>query len=354
MIDFKKKGGGATVALDNLASTQINSSLIPDTNRLHNLGSLSKYWQRVFAESLALSSYATVGPTSAGSDNGGFFWDVATNALHIRTLAGGFGQTPDIRFTLPSGSEIIFGRQIRPLTDSNINLGTSNYYWANSYFDKLYLNATATLDGSVAGVITGIGNLYLTGACKFGDGGTTNYTEIKADGEINMHGTARVIRHLRIGAGSLKLGSSSPTAGLTGIFPHLSFSNVTEQEGHYQVLVPSRWDDTTDIEICFTWLYIGAQDDGTVKWGLEYNSKQAGEDPTAGSVTISSASAGNHTTGEMVRTCIATKILASNLSHEDTFGMRIFRDAANDTLGTGAKLLSIHFEFKMSKLGKAT
>lgn len=194
----------------------------------------------------------------------------------------------------------------------------------------------------------------LSGYSAFTQGDATNYTEIKADGEINLIGTARVLRHLRIGAGSLKLGASSPTAGLTGVFPHLAFSHTVNQEAHYQVLVPHRWDSSTDIEICFDWLYTGGQDNGTVKWGLEYNSKAEGEDPTSGSVTISNASPGNHTTGELVRTCLTAKILASNLTAEDVFGMRLFRDQANDTLGTSAILLGIHFHLIQNKLGGAT
>lgn len=195
--------------------------------------------------------------------------------------------------------------------------------------------------------------IAFTTSAVFGDGGDTSYVEIKTDGEINLHGDARVSRHLRIGSGSFKLGASSPTAGLTGVFPHLSFSNAVEQEGHYQLLVPFRWDSSIDIEICFDWLYTGAQDNGTVKWGLEYNSKKEGEDPTAGSVTISNASPGNHITGQIIRTCLTTKILAANLEAEDLFGLRIFRDVAGDSLATPAILLGIHLHIIQNKLGKA-
>jgi len=39
---------------------------------------------------------------------------------------------------------------------------------------------------------------------NIGDGGTTNYAEFKADGELNLHGTARVIKQLYLDAGALK------------------------------------------------------------------------------------------------------------------------------------------------------
>ena len=196
----------------------------------------------------------------------------------------------------------------------------------------------------------GIGSTAPQGKLHVGEQ-ATNYFKVASDGTLTLHGTARVNRHLRIGAGSLKLGASSPTVGITGVFPHLSFSQTSTQQAYYQILVPNRWDSSTDIEICFDWLYTGGQDNGTVKWGLEYNSKAEGEDPTAGSTTITQVSPGTHTTGQLVRTCITTKILASNLTAEDTFGMRIFRDQANDTLATGAILLGVHFHFTENKLG---
>ena len=162
---------------------------------------------------------------------------------------------------------------------------------------------------------------------------------------------ARVNRHIRVGSASMKLGGSSPTAGFIGVFPSLSFSQAISQEAHFQLIVPHRWDTDTDMEICFDWLYTGAQDNGTVKWGLEYNAMGEGEDPTTGSVTISCVSPGNHTTAEIQRCCITTKILKANMAPEDVFGMRIFRDRANDTLNTGAILLGIHIHYILNKLG---
>lgn len=45
-------------------------------------------------------------------------------------------------------------------TDSTDDLGSSAKYWANTYTDKLYLNATATLAGATGGQIDLVGNLY--------------------------------------------------------------------------------------------------------------------------------------------------------------------------------------------------
>lgn len=48
-------------------------------------------------------------------------------------------------------------------TDSTDDLGTSSIYWANTYTDKLYLNATATLDGATGGLITATGDVKVVG-----------------------------------------------------------------------------------------------------------------------------------------------------------------------------------------------
>lgn len=46
-----------------------------------------------------------------------------------------------------------------PGTDSAYTLGTSSLYWSNTYTDRLYLNATAYLDGAVAGTANLTGSL---------------------------------------------------------------------------------------------------------------------------------------------------------------------------------------------------
>ena len=289
-------------------------------------------------------------------------------------LAGNSNSITSFDSAIVSGRENSISSYRASVLNGNKNINGGSY----SVVGGRYMQLTSTADKSfVWGYATspvtitepnvfiiysgdvGIGTIHpkaqlqVVGNCHVGED-TTNYFEAKSDGEVYLHGTARVGRHLRVGAASLQLGAASPTRGFTGVYPHVSFSHTVNQEAHFGLLVPHRWDSTTDIEICFHWIYTGAQDNGTVKWGLEYNSKNSGEDPTAGSVTITETTAGTHTTGELVYTCISTKILAANLEAGDVFGMRIFRDQANDTLGTGAILLGIHFHFTQNKLGAAT
>lgn len=200
----------------------------------------------------------------------------------------------------------------------------------------------------------GAGAAVNLGAYSFKVGDATNYAETKNDGEINLHGTARVERHLRVGAGSWNHGASAPSAGFEGVFSTLDFDAASDDEAHYTLIIPSRWDSTIDIEFVVDWFYEGAQDNGTVCWGLEYKGVKAGEAVTGAGTTITKVSAGTHTTGQMVRTTFTTKILAANLEEHDTLGLRLYRDVSADTLAVDARIINTHFHFTQNKLGKAT
>jgi len=84
-----------------------------------------------------------------------------TNILNIDTTNGRVG----IGTTSPDYTLQVNGT-IAPETDSASDLGASSLYWANTYTDKIYLNATATLDGTVAGVTTITGDADVSGVYK--------------------------------------------------------------------------------------------------------------------------------------------------------------------------------------------
>lgn len=195
--------------------------------------------------------------------------------------------------------------------------------------------------------------LHVVGDCRFGNQ-ATNYCSFATDGELNLEGTARVTRHLRVGASSWEHGASPPTQGFDGVFVYEAFDSATDDEVYYTLIIPSRWDISTDIEFVVDWYYTGDQDNGTVTWKLEYRSMKGGEEVTGTTTTISKTSVGRHTAGEMVRTTFTTKILATNLQAKDTIGLKLSRDVSKDTLATDARLLNTHFHFIQNKLGEAT
>jgi len=188
-------------------------------------------------------------------------------------------------------------------------------------------------------------------------GDKLNYSEINDKGFLNLHGKARAIRHLRVGAGNWKPGASAPSAGFDGVFNYIEFDNASDDEVYFTLIVPSRLDLSVDVEFAVDWYYTGGQDNGTVCWAAEYKGIKAGEVVTGAGTVIAKTSAGNHLTGKMVRTTFTTKILAANLEEHDTFGIRLFRDVdgahdAGDTLVANARIINTHFHFIQNKLGK--
>lgn len=59
-------GGGATTALDNLASVAINTSLISDTDSTDDLGSTSIYWSNSYIDTMYVTERATPSTPAAG------------------------------------------------------------------------------------------------------------------------------------------------------------------------------------------------------------------------------------------------------------------------------------------------
>lgn len=183
----------------------------------------------------------------------------------------------------------------------------------------------------------------------------SNYAQIDQDGELTLAGTGRVIRHVRITAPSWSPGASAPSAGFVGIFPCWDFDNLSDDEVHYSLIVPYRYAAGTVINVNVDWCYEGAPDAGTVDWALEYITIAPGEAVDGATTTIHKMSAGNHTSGTLVRTTLDTGIIGA-VAHDD-LGLRLYRDVepvsgSEDTLGTDACLIQVHFQFIMDKLGQ--
>lgn len=61
-----------------------------------------------------------------------------------------------------------------------------------------------------------------------GDGDGVNYAEHLPDGELRLHGTARVARHLRIAAPQWKAGAAAPSEERIGVVPTLAFDAASD------------------------------------------------------------------------------------------------------------------------------
>ena len=199
--------------------------------------------------------------------------------------------------------------------------------------------------------------LDVQGDARLGHSNDGDYFETSISGFITLHGGARAIYHLAIGAPAWHLGAAAPTQGFDGVFDYLAFDDSTDDDVHFTVMVPYKWDNTTDLSFMVDWYYTGGQDNGTVCWALDYKSIKAGEAVTGGEYTIAKTSAGNHATGDMVRTMFTATISGVHLERADTLGLRLYRDVDGalddgDTLTTDARMLNTHVHVTQSRLGE--
>lgn len=76
-------------------------------------------------------------------------------------------------------------------TDSTDDLGSSTKYWANTFTDKLYLNATAYMDGATGGAIKVPGDFYAGGSSrvKIGSDSATQGTISEVGGYLRIRNT---------------------------------------------------------------------------------------------------------------------------------------------------------------------
>ncbi|MHA1481829.1 MAG: hypothetical protein ACTSQA_00140 [Candidatus Heimdallarchaeaceae archaeon] len=129
-------------------------------------------------------------------------------------------------------------------------------------------------------------------------GGAVNYTEIKSDGEINLHGTARVKKKIYIGANGIRAPGAKPATfvedGLTGCWEFSDAIEANQESVSGTFLIPPDIDITIPITLNIGWHANGISP-GNCKWQLEYLWISPNEDVTAGAqetlTIVSTASA---------------------------------------------------------------
>ena len=198
---------------------------------------------------------------------------------------------------------------------------------------------------------------------EFGDGGTTNYLQVAADGEINLFGTARVHKSIEIDLTSMKKGVGSPPAdGLKDGFQTLDFDDTSDEEVFFKFIAPTDADLSCDMSIHLMFFVdtapVGA---ANVVWGIEWKAIAPGEtvDFTGGTDTILDIHA--ITTGTPANDALLLESEdiaggAGAISPSDLLLCRLYRDAdhASDTFTGDVRLIAAHVHYCSNKLGEAT
>jgi hypothetical protein len=189
---------------------------------------------------------------------------------------------------------------------------------------------------------------------RFGDG--TNQAIIKADGEINLEGTARVYKVIAIRPSGFAAPGTKPAVSVEhGIGMSWEFSDGTDDTIEAEIQLPQDMDRTVAPEFNIGWDSDTADPGDNTKqcyWQLEYLYLSLNEDVTAAAQeTLYQVTSASTTTNGLVVTTITGLDLPSAT---DRFMMiRIKRMGAEgtDTLGDVAYLNGCGFKYTSDKLG---
>ncbi len=197
---------------------------------------------------------------------------------------------------------------------------------------------------------------------KIGDGGTTNYAQFAADGELALAGTARVEKEIIVGAASWhRPTSGAPDEAIVGLGQALLFDAGSDQHVHYQTIIPEDFAAGTEITVQVDWSFDTEEADHYVVWELNYLVVANGEDPAAAGALTYQQSAittadGDVSEDKVIHTTFGTNITGAVV--DDILIMKFNRDAngtnAADTLTQDARLHTVHLHYVSDKLGQAT
>jgi hypothetical protein len=229
----------------------------------------------------------------------------------------------------------------------------------------IYVAKTGASTNNVAAYFSASGatNNYAVkavGISRFGDGGTTNYCQIAADGEITLAGTARVKKHVDLANAALGKGSTAPTQVIIGTYTAWEFD--IGDDAVLDLDVPPDWASGTDIVLTVCW-YIDeayATASGEVQWRMAWSacphdSTEAIDAPThtgsadSGDVNIPA------TAKYLTETTVLT-ISGASLSAGDALGITLSRIALTGGTDPTADPAIVHVEMQYTadKLGEAT
>ena len=196
---------------------------------------------------------------------------------------------------------------------------------------------------------------------QFGDGikigySDTNYVAFAGDGEITMHGTARVRKHMIIPVSSVRVpGAAAPGIAIIGNFAVLQFAGVgASEQVNFSFEIPDDYSVGSNLLVHIHWAPTNT-DAGGVVWQLTTAALASGtgELISAAGTTAFVIDAASTIQDELL---VSDDMSVSGVVAEDVLGCTLFRDPAHgsDTYGSDASLVFIEVSYLVDKLGLAT
>ncbi len=222
---------------------------------------------------------------------------------------------------------------------------------------KLFLNGTSS-DGLITffedeNVLEFANDVNFGGNAFLGKG--ENYSQFDVNGILTLHGNARVLQTLSLGARTATTGATAPTSAIVGTYPVLQFSqNPPVESAYFTGHVPDDWDHDTNIIIHIHWAPTtgGA---GDVVWDVDFVSidPENNEVLTAGTTDLNILDSAQGLQDELLEA--GDLIIPANALMEDhVVGLKLSRNTSDpaDTYGASASFVLMHIEYIANKLGE--
>lgn len=278
---------------------------------------------------------------------------------------------------LATGQKLHLGTSYLAESGGNVNIDPSGTYCSlldgakfaflsagNDKHIEIYHDDTDAIfnvpagDGGLITKINGSNRIKVTsaGLIQLGDAGVTNYAQFAADGELNLFGTARVIRDAWIPFNAIRAPGTKPATYVDhGISGAWEFSDATDDTIVGNIKFPNDMDHSIAPSVCVGWSTNTAVDTETAVWQLEYLYTQVGEDTSAAAqatITVDSNAIAQ------ADGLILAVFPAMDIPHADDvcIHFRIKRLGAdgNDDLTDTTELHGIVMRYTSNKLGTAT
>ena len=327
-----------TARVNILASGELTMGITSSPSGLVHIRKTQNTGTRIYLDNLSTHSSALAsfhantdgggcqfgaGSIAGAFAGGGFIYGVGNYPFNIFTNAAK-------RLTILGSGEVLLAGKLA-FTQSDLN----------EYIDSL-------ADGYM--------DYRATTAHRFGDG--TNYAQIASDGEITLHGTARIKKTVRICCSSTVKGASAPTtdgiplgaSGTLGASIDL-FSKVTQQDVFFSFHVPTDCDVSVVSELSFIWVPGPAWTAGNYMWKLEYLVKADDAAYNTGTPTTISADVTPSNLVDFIKTTFSSTI---TLVADNTVFFHFYRDVANDNGDDVGGIISFEIEYTANKLGEPT
>jgi len=205
-------------------------------------------------------------------------------------------------------------------------------------------------------------DLFADGAVRIGDssaGAPTNYANFAPDGELTLHGTARVSRETWVPATGLKAPGTKPATSVEiGISSAWEFTDATDDTLTGKISVPNNADVSENASFTIGWSSPTADpgdDSKQAVWQLEYALHAPGQDMDGAAETTKTATASASTTADGLVMTEITGISEAEAG-DVCFEFRLKRLGADgdDDLGDVAHVHGVCMKFVSNKLGAAT